>query len=254
MLSFFYYKKQNLKSMKHLITLIILLQTSINVNSQSNPFPYLKQITNKNDSIVNLFISSENTEIINKKIKDLDKDHPLYTNEDCISEMTLLAFSSINNELEKKYAIIYGKCPEPEFHFYDSKDLSICYGSISSLNLYITGNGHLYSSGHINSKFNIKRKLKFEENNIQEGKQPYYYVGSKTKTLKPITIYKTKDTTTPIANLPKNYKIEVLIAETSLEHIDYYLIKTEFGLVGWTKINNKKQKSIDVEGIFWNGL
>ena len=139
--------------MKHLITLIILLQTSINVNSQSNPFPYLKQITNKNDSIVNLFISSENTEIINKKIKDLDKDHPLYTNEDCISEMTLLAFSSINNELEKKYAIIYGKCPEPEFHFYDSKDLSICYGSISSLNLYITGNGHLYSSGHINSKF-----------------------------------------------------------------------------------------------------
>ena len=49
--------------------------------------------------------------------------------------------------------------------------------------MYVTGNGNLYISGHVNSNFDLKRKLTFTEQNITEVEQPHYYVGLKTKTL-----------------------------------------------------------------------
>jgi len=56
-----------------------------------------------------------------------------------------------------------------------------------------------------------------------------------------------------VATLPKDYKIEVLLAETSHQHEDFYLVKTAFGLVGWTQIKAGQYQSVEVDGIFWNG-
>ena len=85
--------------------------------------------------------------------------------------------------------------------------------------MYVTGNGNLYISGHVNSNFDLKRKLTFTEQNITEVEQPHYYVGLKTKTLAAITLYKTKEMKEVVATLPKDYKIEVLLAETSLQDL-----------------------------------
>lgn len=236
-----------------ILIIVVLIQISFLSYGQSNgPFPYLTKITNIEDTTVHLYVNENQAEIVNKKLKDLDKNHPLFTPDDCESEMILLAVTSVDNS-GKKYAIVYGYCPEPEFHFYGAESISKFYGSIGGLNLYIPGNSNLYVSGHVNSNFDLKRKLKFEENNITEVKQPQYYVGLKTVTLKPITLYQSKDFKNTVATLPKNYKIEVLLAETSYEHEDFYLIKTEFGLIGWAKIKSGQYQAIDIKGIFWNG-
>lgn len=239
--------------MRTFIIVAFLLQiTGVSYGQKSTPFPYLTEITNSEDATVHLYVNKDKAEIFNKKLNNLDKNHPLFTPEDCESEMILLAITSVDNS-GKKYAIVYGSCPEPEFLFYGAEDISAFYGSVGGLNLYITGNSNLYVSGHINSNFDLKRKLKFKENNIQEVKQPQYYVGLKTVTLKPLTLYQSKELKNAVATLPKNYKIEVLLAETSYEHEDYYLIITEFGLVGWAKIKAGQYQAIDVKGIFWNG-
>lgn len=239
--------------MNPLILLICIFHLTFRGYSQiNNPFPYLTEITNSEDSSVHLFINKSQAEVFNKKLKDLDKNHPLYTPGDCESEMTLLAITPIEST-NKKYAIVYGSCPEPEFHIYAANDISKFYGSLSGLNLYVTGNGNLYVSGHVNSNFNVRKKYKFKENNIREIKQPQYYIGLKTKTLKPVTLYKTKNLKEVVATLPAKYKIEVLLAETSYKKEDCYLVKTDFGLVGWTKIKAGQYQSIDVEGIFWAG-
>ena len=239
--------------MKILIFLTCFFHISSSLLGQTNnPFSYLTEITNCDDNSVHLYVDKNKSDIYNKKLKDLDKNHPLYTPEDCESEMTLLAITTIDNS-NKKYAIVYGYCPEPEFHFYAEDDISKFYGSIGGLNMYITGNSNLYVSGHVNSNFNLKRKLRFEENNISEVKQPHYYVGLKTKTLKSIKLYQTKQLNEVVATLPANYTIEVLLAETSHESEDYYLIRTDFGLIGWAKIKSGQYQSIDIEGIYWNG-
>lgn len=241
------------KKMRTLLLLTCFFHLSSWLLGQTNnPFPYLTEVTNRDDTSVHLYLDKSKAEIFNKKLKDLDKSHPLYTPEDCESEMTLLAITTVDNS-NKKYAIVYGYCPEPEFHFYGVDGISSFYGSIGGLNMYVSGNGNLYVSGHVNSNFDVKRKLKFKENNITEIKQPHYYVGLKTKTLKPITLYHTKELNDVVATLPENYAIEVLLAETSHIFEDYYLVRTEFGLIGWTRIKAGQYKSIDVEGIYWNG-
>lgn len=238
---------------KKLILIIYFIHLTLWSYAQNTtPFSYLFEITSNHDRDVHLYIDKNKSKIYNIKLKDLDENHPLYAPDDCESRMTLLAETTIDQS-NKMYAIVYGYCPEPEFYFYDVNDLSKSYGAVGGLNLYIPGNGNLYVSGHVNSNFNNKRKFKFEENKITEVKQPLYYVGLETKTLKPLTLYKTKDMKDVVANLPENYNVQVLLAESSYGNESYYLIKTEFGLVGWSKIKSGQYQSIDVEGIFWNG-
>lgn len=204
------------------------------------------------NSDVSLFINSANSQIYAKKLSELDESNPLYISTDCESTMTLLAVTTIDNT-NKKYAIVYGYCPEPQFHIYDPNDLSTYYGRVTGEQLYITGTGSLYTSGHVNSYFNARRKYAFEENNMAEVKQPNYYVGLTTKTLKPLTLYATEELKERVAGLPANYNIEVLLAKSTYERNGLYLIRTSFGLTGWTRIQGGQYQSIDVEGIFWNG-
>ncbi len=239
--------------MKKAILVIYLSHLTFLIFGQTTkPFPYLLEITHADDSTVHLYVDKHKTEIFNQKLSELNKNHPLYTSEDCESGMTLLAITSIDNS-SRKYAIVYGFCPEPEFHLYSASDLSKFYGAVGGVNMYIPGNGSLYVSGHLNSNFDRKVKLKFENNELKEVKQPLYYVGLKTKTLKPITLYQTKEFKNVVANLPENYRVEVLLAETGYRHEDYYLIKTDFGLVGWAKIKAGQYSAIDIEGIYFNG-
>jgi hypothetical protein len=96
--------------------------------------------------------------------------------------------------------------------------------------------------------FNKRRKFKIENDTIIEIKQPYYYVGLKGKILKPLTLYSDKGLLNPVAQLPIDYEIEILLAETGSSDFEidyYYLVKSNFGLIGWIKISD-----IDI----WNNL
>ena len=239
--------------MKNFIVLLFFSQLYLCICGQtSNPFSYLTEIINGEDPSVHLYIDNSNSEIFNKKLKDLGRDHPLYTSDGCDSEMVLLAITKVNNS-SKRYAIVYGYCPEPEFYFYDPNDISKLYGLVGGLNMYIPGNGNLYVTGHANTNFDAKRKYIFRENNIQELKQAAYYVGLKTKTINPITLYHTKELKNVVARLPKDYNVEVILAETTHKFEDFYLIKTDFGLLGWAKIRVGQHKGVDIKGLFWSG-
>ncbi len=237
---------------KQALTSLLILLSCFLYGQQSKPFPYLTEITNATDTTFHLFVDQSKSEIVNKQLQELDPNHPLYASDGCESEMTLLALTPLDNT-GRKYAIVFGYCPEPEFTFYEiNKDANII-ATVSGSSLYVPGNGSVYTSGHLNTNFDCRRKYHFSGGTIREVKQPYYYVGLKTKTLTSTILYKTKDLTEEVAKLPANYPIEVLLAETSYKEEDYYLIKTEFGLIGWAKVKARQYESFQIEGIFWNG-
>lgn len=86
--------------------------------------------------------------------------------------------------------------------------------------------------------FNERRKYTYNGKQFVEVKQPYLYVGLKT-TVKPLgseaaplVLYADKSQQTRVATLPVGTEIEVLLQESS----EWYLVRTSFGLVGWTKV------------------
>jgi len=239
--------------MRILITTLILL-TGLNSWGQGNgPFLNLKELKTKYfDMDIKVLYNENSSKIYNKRLEELDKTHPLYSDDGCETRMLLLMITKIDNT-DKEYAIIYGTCPEPEFTIYDAKDLRKHYGDISGIELFIPGNGFLYGKGHVNSNFNITQKYKIENETLTEIKQPYYFVGLKTKTLTPLKLYSDKTEKEVVAELPTGYEIEILLAENGYEQESFYLAKTPVGLIGWLKIKAGQYKSIDIEGIFWNG-
>jgi hypothetical protein len=241
------------KKMRLLIA-ILILGTGLNSLGQENrPFSNLKEFKTKYSFMdIRVLYNEKTAKLYNKKLEDLDKNHPLYAADGCETEMLLILTTKIDNT-DKEYAIIYGTCPEPEFTIYDAKDLGKHYGDVSGLELIVPGNGFLYGKGHVNSNFNLTQKYKMENGTLTEIKQPYYFVGLKTKTLRPLKLYSDKTEKEIVAELPTGYEIEILLAESGYDQESFYLAKTPFGLIGWLKIKAGQYKSIDVEGIFWNG-
>jgi len=120
--------------------------------------------------------------------------------------------------------------------------------------LYITGNKNLYSSGNTNNTFDVKRKFKFTNNRLNEVEQPFYMVGIKGYTLNPIKLYESQKLEEEILQLPKNYPIEILLSQNSHNSMEgLYLVKTKFGLLGWTILKAGQYKSIDVDSLIYYG-
>lgn len=92
-------------------------------------------------------------------------------------------------------------------------------------------------------------------NEIKEIVPEFYCVDLKTRTLKPLVIYTDESQTIVLARVPENYEIEVIAAKKSKDEDRSwnYLLKTAFGLVGWTKIEASKLNSLDVKGIYFSG-
>lgn len=232
----------------------LILITSYNVNAQtSEPFSYLDKIEIVNFKGTFLHLISGEATIINKKRNDLDKDDIFYA-EECEGEyMTLAAICKIDNNSEQKYAIAYSVCPNPEFVIYDSNNPKKVIETINADHLYINGSGNIYSSGG-EGTFDARKKYVLKNGKINYVEQPFYYVGLKSKTLNPITIYQTKNLEMEIASLPANYDIEVILSDKVFNETEgLYLVKTAFGLIGWAKLKAGQYKSIDVNGLIYKG-
>ena len=112
----------------------------------------------------------------------------------------------------------------------------------------------LFVEGYSNNLFNKKRKFIFENGKFNEVRQPLYFVGIKGKLKRNIKIYKTKSLKSTVANLPKNYPIEIVMAEfNENDFAEYFLVKTKFGLIGWLKIEIDDENGGLIDGFYFHG-
>lgn len=224
-----------------------------NVNSEQNQadeaFSYLKKM--QIEKVISIKYDEKTSTIINKKCGDLPQNDPLYISEGPAVD----DIQAIKTKLEPSgsdYIIVFSSGPsdDPTFIFFKDGQFNDAAFTISALEIVIPGNGSIYSSGHTNNMYNTRRKFKVENNNFTEVLQSDYYVGLKTKTLKPIVIYESEQLRNVVANLPENYSVEVLLNK---RNTDLYLIKTDYGLTGWIKLENQMYGNCAIDKLFYAG-
>lgn len=112
-----------------------------------------------------------------------------------------------------------------------------------------SGHGFLYAGDHIGFWFQQdKYVLNKQTMKLDVVEQPYYYVGVEASVITSIPLYTKKGGTTVVANLkPKSKVIVLLYDPIPLDQqkkkigSDWYLIKTESGLVGWASEANFRE-------------
>lgn len=240
------------------IILILFLAFSTVCRSQDphKSFENLKKVK-LNNAKIEFWYLSESTTIYDVAIKDMKDDliknsGELKEDEYLFAHGYLVAKTKINSKEE--CIIIYVACWDGGFRFYHSNTNKQFGELLSHGQLVVPGNGAIYAKDHIYN-FMEANKYEFVRDTITKVKQPYLYVGLKSKTLKEIKIYDSKEKKKLIATLPPNYEIEVLFAENEQNYQSwkhFYLVRTSFGLCGWAELEGRQSESVDVEGLFYN--
>ena len=199
-----------------------------------------------------VFYDARITEVIDKRRKSLPQDHQLYNPNGWASGELVLFKTKIDFQSDTEYYVCHdwGPSADPSFGFYRVGS-SGAYTDfvVDGVVLYIPGNGFLYAeSKNFNSAFNFRGKFKVDNNTLAEVPQPFYYVGLKSRTLQPITIYSDFDQKNELANLPANYEVEVILVDnhSGLNCKYHYLIKTPFGLIGWAQIQTYQKAMLSI--------
>lgn len=238
---------------KNIIVGILLIGLNTGINSQeASPFPYLDKIEIKHFQDRELHLDISKADVYNVKRVELDKNNKFYA-EECEGEYeTLVAICSID-KTNKKYAIAYGTCPNPEFAVYDFDNPEKIIGFINADKMFITGSGAIYCSGG-EGTFDARKKYKIINGKLEETLQPFYYVGLQTKTLRPIKLYETVDLKNEVASLPAEYSVEILLSSKAFNSTKgLYLVKTKFGLIGWAELIAGQYTEVDIKGLKYIG-
>jgi hypothetical protein len=252
------------KSMKKIYWLVILIGVCFgSLQSQKRlvpskqkdkkeAFSYLKTLDVSEGVVVKY--NPKGTEVINKEAGDLPEGHFLYEEEGpgvldrVVMQVRLNQNSSINYYL----VFSWGPSGDPCYRLYNANNKKYI-GSVHGTNIYIPGNGKLYSHGKENACFELKQKYELRDDKLYAVRQPFYDVGLKTKTQKAIKIYSDKEQTEVLASLPVNYDVEVLLADGDAIN-ELFLLKTSFGLVGWVKVKTYgKPDVVDIKGLQFYG-
>lgn len=108
-------------------------------------------------------------------------------------------------------------------------------GEFGGDHLAIPGNGFLYVVRRSNRSFEGREKWAIRDGALVEIAQPLYAVGVATTTRKAVELrQQTRPDSELIANVPKGETVTV-VAEQSIDGSDWYLVRTRFGLLGWTQ-------------------
>jgi len=125
---------------------------------------------------------------------------------------------------------------------------------IGGTHLIIPGDGFLYISGHTNNTFDHKRLFRVEGDEVIEVEQPFFYVGLQSVTNKEIVL---TSLIGQVATLPKGTPVTVLLKQNENSQQYTYLVKTDFGLVGWVRFKPQElyiiNKPNPIEGLFFKG-
>lgn len=243
--------------MNKLVTILLFIFISLTSMAQTKSyFPNLARVSI--DTTYNIFFAYEKkcTQLINIPCYSLDKDNPYFCDQDSIIFDWVLVAKYKNDKIKDTLTILYsqGMSDDPSFTITNANNEII--KEINCLEFYINGSGTIYTSGHTNNMFDRRRKFQIQNDSIMEIIQPFNYVGLKGKTLKPITLYKDKTGNDIVAQLPKEYEIEILLAEGTTPDfaIDtLFLVKTDFGLIGWLRISEDDIYSTILKDFYYAG-
>ena len=211
--------------MKNLI-LILLLNLIIPIVAQ-HKYPDLKYITIDKSYLNGEFgyPNSAKFKLVNRFCSDSKECY------DYGDPITLIGNWNLSNG--KYIEFYYKEAPSNDPTFiavYNNEIILEEFGSTFHLKGKIA-----YIEGSANSYFDKKRKFKFDNEKYKEVKQPFYYINSEGRLNFPISIYETEEFINKVAQLPKGYKITILLGITGGEYneLQKILIKSEFGLIGW---------------------
>jgi hypothetical protein len=236
--------------------MLLLLIKFYAIGQSKSYFPALKRVLIDKDYNAYFNFDKTNTRFLNRPCYSLPKNHPVYCDSSEAGETWYLVAKFKSHFFKDSLDIVYSAGPSADPGFSISDITGKILTSINCIDFYINELGTIYTSGHTNNMFNQRRKFEIKKDTIIEVKQPYYYVGLKSKTLTPITLYKEKTGKEIIAQLLKNYAIEVLLAENTSDNFyshKYFLVKTEFGLIGWLRLTDYEGYDPLIEGLFYAG-
>ena len=244
-----------MKTLK-LLLIILTITSRISFGQTKNYFPNLTKVSI--DTTYNVYFAYDKkyTTFLNKPCYTLDRKDPLFCVKDSVlTEWTVVATFK-NETVKDSLTIIYSEGLSADPGYVIANKAGDIIGRFSCLEFYINGLGTIYTSGHVNNMYDRRRKYQIKKDTILEIVQPYNYVGLKGRILKAITLYKEKVGNTIIAQLPKDYEIEILLTDASTEDFDmdkYFLVKTEFGLVGWLRLEDGDNYGTILKELYYAG-
>ena len=244
--------------MKPLLLVLFCLSAFIfqAVGQANNYFPQLTKI--KIDGGMNLVVfgyTKNEVKLIRKKGIELPKTDPWYCPDPdapCFEKLAAFKNPLFKDSLYVLFS--HGPSEDPSFGIGTKEGKML--GAVNGLELYLTNSSTFYVNGHTNNLFNKKRKFQIKSDTIAEVLQPFYYVGLQSVTLKDIVLYKDKAGTEVVASLPKGYKIEVVLTDygkPDFELEDHFLVRSEYGLVGWVRLNKEESWDKIIKGLFFAG-
>jgi hypothetical protein len=233
-----YIEKENSNMLKwSLLYFLLILPVAAYSQDISKSFPNLAEIKVATRWDVRVMYNPKVSTIINKKYHDSDPDSDYW-------KVIKTRIGGTGQEYRIEFS--EGASDDPTFKIFKDEEAEPVFEAFAT-GLVIPGNGFIYTSGHTNNMFDERKKYELRKGQIVEVKQPYYYVGLATKTNKAITLHSAKDVKGVVAALPAGAPVTVLINE-----VDFYLLKTEFGLVGWAKIGTNNSEGT-IDGLVYAG-
>ena len=251
--------------MARLILLSFLLGSFVSIHVQAQDWTNLSKASLISSfSWLSVFQNGECTfafdstkcTVINTRISQLDTTHPLYQKEDFLDDLVLVRTRLSSSDL-REFLVVFSEGPseDPNFYFIDLQAPNQIWGQLDGTALAMPGNGAFYIAGRHNRAFTERRKYLFSPAGFREVRQPFGYVGLSTQTRKTIDIFLEPTQKTPIAQLPENSRIEVLISDeqNAIDGHLLLLVRTQFGLVGWVQVPWTTFVSGSIEGIHFIG-
>jgi len=190
-----------------------------------SPYPWLK-------------VSYESEAIIfNTSCEKLDYNDPFYHAQGDTSSYIKVLEILPNEASTDLYSVLFamGEGGYSRYEFYLEGEIVTPAFTIYADHLDFLGDGILVARGSMNEMFMRSRKFKITDGKIKELKQNYYAVDIRSEAMKDFAIFKTSKMRNSIANIRKGEKLTVLLVDFN-ENYSKYLIKTDLGLLGWTKI------------------
>jgi hypothetical protein len=150
---------------------------------------------------------------------------------------------------KQQYEVYYREGPsaDPSYRLSQVGQVKNSF-SVDGLDLYIPGNGAIYTSSEINRTFVQRRKYALSNGRLQEVTQPFLYVGMASIAQRDLKITATANGGAEIATIAKDSAVEILLNQG-----DDYLLKTPFGLVGWLRITDIGLQDDVLKGLKFNG-
>jgi len=210
------------------------------------------KISEEKDIVESISFDNTLTEIINKKYSELETNDP-FRMEFCEGEFIKLIRTKIDRNSNKYYIISYNPscCCPYGFYIYEDGNPNKIIGELEVARIFIPGDGFVYSDGRMWNNYNKRQKFSIANDTINEIKQPYSYVGLKSKALRDIKIFNDKNLKMLIATIPKDADVEVLINDKSQENL--YLLRTDFGIVGWSTVESRQYEAVDIDNLYYWG-